>query len=160
TTAPYADLQNSVIARSALQLPASLSCTDSGGSTRSGLTALSRACHSDADGDRLIIASDRRSAKPRSSYELQYGSGATALLIGSGSDLRARFLGSESVSVPFVDHFRQSGEKFDYYWEERWIRDEGVAKIVPAALARLLERLCLPTDRVAHFGLAGGPAGC
>src|SRR5665213_122842 len=31
TTAPYADLQNAVIARSALQLSSSASCTDSGG---------------------------------------------------------------------------------------------------------------------------------
>jgi uncharacterized OB-fold protein len=88
-----------------------------------------------------------------------YGSGAAALRVGHGADVIARFLGRETATVPFVDHFRQSGEKFDYFWEERWIRDEGVAKIVPAAVAGLLERLGIPAERVAHFGLAGGPSG-
>jgi 3-hydroxy-3-methylglutaryl CoA synthase len=158
TTAPYSDLQNAVIASCALRLGKSVSCTDHGGSTRAGLSALSRACAS-GEGDRLVVASDRRSAKPRSAQELQYGCAAGALLVGSGPDLIARFLGSESVSVPFVDHFRHAGEKFDYYWEERWIRDEGVAKIVPGAVTSLLGRLSLSAERVAHFGLAGAPLG-
>jgi 3-hydroxy-3-methylglutaryl CoA synthase len=159
TTAPYADLQNAVIASSALRLSAAVSCIDYGGSTRAGLAALSGACASELEGDRLVVGSDKRLAKPRSAQEMQYGSAAAALLVGSGSDLLARFLGSRSVCVPFVDHFRHSGEKFDYYWEERWIRDEGVAKIVPGAVKALLERLNFTADRVAHFGLAGGPPG-
>jgi 3-hydroxy-3-methylglutaryl CoA synthase len=159
TTAPYADLQNAVIASSALRLPSTVSCADFGGSTRAGLAALSRACASEHEGDRLVIGSDKRLAKPRSAQEMQYGSAAAALLVGSGPDLLARFLDSRSVSVPFVDHFRHSGEKFDYYWEERWIRDEGVTKIVPGAVKALLEGLGFAADRVAHFGLAGGPPG-
>jgi 3-hydroxy-3-methylglutaryl CoA synthase len=159
TTAPYADLQNAVIASSALRLPSSITSSDCGGSIRAGLIALSRACASELEGERLIIGSDKRLAKPRSAQELQYGSGAAALLVGSGPDLLARFLGSQSASVPFVDHFRQTSEKFDYYWEERWIRDEGIAKIVPGVVATLLERLGLNADHVTHFGLAGGPPG-
>ena len=61
--------------------------------------------------------------------------------------------------MPFVDHFRQSGEKYDYFWEERWIRDEGVSRLVPATIHRLLERLDLSADRVAWLGLAGAPRG-
>jgi 3-hydroxy-3-methylglutaryl CoA synthase len=159
TSAPYADLQNAVIAGFALRLNRELAAADHGGSTRAGLSALARACGEGARGERLVIAADKRSGKPGSAQEFLYGSGAGALLIGQGENLLARFLGSESVSVPFVDHFRHEGEKFDYFWEERWIRDEGVAKIVPGAVIALLKRLGIGADRVKHFGLAGGPTG-
>jgi 3-hydroxy-3-methylglutaryl CoA synthase len=158
TTAPYADLQNAVLVGSALRLAGSLATADLGGSTRAGLSALVQAC-SARSGSRLVIASEKRQAKPGSTQEMHYGSGAGALLVGEGPELLARFLGAESVSVPFVDHFRQSGEKFDYHWEERWVRDEGVAKIVPRAVKRLLDRIGRGAADVSWFGLAGGPAG-
>jgi 3-hydroxy-3-methylglutaryl CoA synthase len=158
TTAPYADLQNAVIAGVALDLPTTATCTDAGGSTRAGLCSLTAACAAPG-GDRLVIAADKRSAKPGSTQEFLYGAGAAALVIGEGSDLIANFLGSESVSAPFVDHFRHEGEQFDYFWEERWIRDEGVAKIVPRAVKALQQKLALSAERVKHFGLSGGPVG-
>jgi 3-hydroxy-3-methylglutaryl CoA synthase len=160
TTLPYADLQNAVIVSCALRLDKNVACTDHCGSTRVGLAALREACTSKYEGDGLVIAADKRVAKPRSPQELQFGSASGALFIGHGPDLLARYLGSESVSVPFVDHFRQSGCKFDYYWEERWIRDEGIAKIVPGAVTSLLARLNIRADRVSHFGLSGAPPGC
>jgi 3-hydroxy-3-methylglutaryl CoA synthase len=160
TTAPYADLQNAVIAGFALRLPREIAAADHGGSTRAGLAAIARGCRDGSRSQRLVIAADKRSAKPGSAQEFLYGSGAGALLIGSDSDdLIARFMDSEAVSVPFVDHFRHAGEKFDYFWEERWIRDEGVSKIVPGAVSAVLKRVGIAADRVRHFGLAGGPPG-
>lgn len=157
TTAPYADMNNAVFVGAALRLSTTISAGDAGGSSRAGLSAVVAACRSSGAGDRLVIASERRTAKPGSTQEMQIGCGAGAVTIGDGEDVIARFLGSESVSVPFVDHFRKSGEDFDYSWEERWVRDEGIAKIVPAAIGRLLERLGLGVERVAHFGMSGGP---
>jgi 3-hydroxy-3-methylglutaryl CoA synthase len=158
TTAPYADLNNAVLVGSALRLPASMSASDLGGSTRAGLSALIAACQAETSGERLVIASEKRSAKPGSAQEMTTGCGAGAVTVGAGGDVIARFVGSETVSVPFIDHFRRAGADFDYGWEERWIRDEGIAKIVPRAAARLLERLGLAADRIAHFGMSGGPA--
>ncbi len=159
TTAPYADLQNAAIVGAALRLPKSAGCADLAGSVRAGLAGLAQALQGGAGGDSLVIGADRRSGKPGSAQEMSYGSAAAALRVGKGDDVIARFLGRESVTVPFVDHFRQTGEKFDYFWEERWIRDEGVSKIVPPAVSALLKRLDLPADRVACFGLSGGPTG-
>lgn len=159
TTAPYADMQNASIVGAALRLSSSRASADLAGSVRAGLSGLGQALQGGISGDALVIASDRRSGKPGSTQEMQYGSGAAALRVGRGDDVIARFLGRETVTVPFVDHFRQTGEKFDYFWEERWIRDEGVSKLVPGAVTALLKRLELPSDRVAHFGLAGGPSG-
>jgi 3-hydroxy-3-methylglutaryl CoA synthase len=159
TTPPYADLQNATIVGAALRLPESRASADLAGSVRAGLSGLGQALQEAVLGDKLIVAADRRIAKPGSTQEMLYGSGAAALRVGQGDDVIARFLGRESVTVPFVDHFRQSGEKFDYFWEERWIRDEGVSKIVPRAIAALLQRLAVPIERVAQFGFAGGPSG-
>ncbi|GAC1623354.1 MAG: hydroxymethylglutaryl-CoA synthase family protein [Nevskia sp.] len=158
TTAPFADLQNSVLIATALQLGSALACSDVAGSTRAGLGALAAALESAGRGDRLVVASERRAAKPASAQEMSYGSAAAALLIGD-DDLVANYLGRESVALPFIDHFRQSGQKHDYYGEERWVRDEGVARIVPAAVGALLTKLALSADRIAWFGLAGAPAG-
>ena len=159
TTAPYADLQNGSIVGAALRLPESRCSADFAGTLRAGVAALGQALSDATPGDKLVVAAERRSGKPGSTQEMLYGSGAAALQVGQGEEVIARFLGRETVSVPFVDHFRQTGEKFDYFWEERWIRDEGVSKLVPRTVAALLKRLELPIERVAHLGFAGGPSG-
>lgn len=157
TTAPFADLQNAVLVSAALRLRGDAAASDCTGSTRSGLNALSLACRS---GDaQLVLASENRRAKPGSVQEMQYGAAAGAVLVGRGPDLLARYLGSESISVPFIDHFRQAGERYDYSWEERWIRDEGISKLLPKAIAQLAEKLGRKTDQIKWFGFAGGPSG-
>jgi 3-hydroxy-3-methylglutaryl CoA synthase len=159
TTAPYADLQNASIVGAALRLSSARTSADLGGSVRAGLSALGDALQETMTGDKLIVASDKRSGKPGSAQEMLYGAGAAALRVGQDEAVIARFLGRNTVTVPFVDHFRQSGEKFDYFWEERWIRDEGVSKIVPGAVAGLLKRLDVPVERVGYLGFSGGPSG-
>ena len=159
TTAPYADINNAMFVNAALQLPASAGAAEASGSTRAGLSSLITACRGSTAGEQsMIIAAEKRLAKPGSVQEMLVGCGAGAVAVGQGSDVLARFLGAETVTVPFIDHFRKSGSDFDYGWEERWIRDEGVAKIVPKAIDRLLKRLDLGADRIRHFGFAGGPA--
>jgi len=159
TTGPYADLQNGSIVGAALRLPEARASADFAGSLRAGVAGLGQALQDATAGDKLVVAAERRSGKPGSTQEMLYGCGAAALCVGHGEGVIARFLGRQTVTVPFVDHFRQSGEKFDYFWEERWIRDEGVAKLVPRTVAALLQRLELPMERVQLFGLAGGPTG-
>ncbi|WP_191625286.1 3-oxoacyl-[acyl-carrier-protein] synthase III C-terminal domain-containing protein [Pseudomonas fluorescens] len=139
-------------------LPGQLGCADVGGNTRAGLGALISELASQDQRQRLVVASERRSAKPASAQEMNYGSGAVAMLVGEG-DLLATCLGSESLNVPFIDHYRMSGQDYDYYAEERWIRDEGVIKLVPATAATLLERLGISAADLAWFGLSGAPKG-
>ena len=59
--------------------------------------------------------------------------------IGNDAPL-LEFVAAHSATVDFVDHFRAAGEEFDYTWEERWIRDEGLAKIVPPVIAKVLQK--------------------
>jgi 3-hydroxy-3-methylglutaryl CoA synthase len=158
TTAPFADLQNAAILSQALRLPETVTAQDAAGSTRAGLRALVQALETGSGAPALVVAADNRRAKPGSTQELTYGAGAAAFLTGRDEPV-ARYLGSYAASAPFVDHFRQSGAPYDYYWEERWIRDAGVAKLVPEAVKQLLTRIDVPAARVAWFGLAGAPSG-
>jgi len=158
TSAPYADANNAMLVSSALRLPTECAAMDASGSTRVGLTALIAACRAhEPQSQQIVIASERRRAKPGSVQEMTYGCGAAAIAVGRGGDLIAEMLGAETLTVPFVDHFRPAGAQHDYTWEERWIRDEGVAKMVPAAVTRLLVRLGRSAESIAHFAVAGGP---
>ncbi|SCW71937.1 3-hydroxy-3-methylglutaryl CoA synthase [Sphingobium faniae] len=138
TTLPYADLQNSVIAIGALALGGGVSGTDIAGSQRAGLSGLARALDA-AGADQLFLTSDRLRAKPASTLEMAYGAGAAAFRLGSEKVI-ARKLGGATVAAQFIDHFRSANHAHDYFWEERWVRDEGYAKIVPEAAKAALAK--------------------
>lgn len=135
TNFPYADLQNGAIVADALHLPGAIRSADLGGSQRAGTSALLQAFR--ASEPALVIASDAPAGKPGSARELSYGAGAAAFALGEGRPV-ARLIGSASRTVAFVDHFRATGERHDYFWEDRWIRDEGYLKIVPEVIAAAL----------------------
>jgi 3-hydroxy-3-methylglutaryl CoA synthase len=138
TTLPYADLHNSSIVAGALGLPAGTHTADLGGSQRAGISALAAGLRGQ-QGQALVVAADRPRAKPASVQEMTYGAGAAAFSLGAGRPI-ARLLGSHLATAPFVDHFRAAGAAHDYMWEERWIRDEGYAKLIPPVVkAALLE---------------------
>src|SRR5258708_25911407 len=83
---------------------------------------------------------------------MQYGSGSFALRLGSG-EVIAKFIGSASSALQFVDHFRAAGDLYDYQWEERWIRDEGYLKVVPSTLARLFNTTAVQAKPIVFFSL-------
>jgi 3-hydroxy-3-methylglutaryl CoA synthase len=152
TTPVFSDLQNSSLVAGAAGLPNEITTQDSGGSLRAGTTALIRALESSGAGDAIVVGADNRRTKPASMAEMQYGAGSCALRVGSG-DVIARFLGSASGVSQFVDHFRAAGEPYDYHWEERWIRDEGYLKIVPATVSRLLKSSGVKPEDIDFFCL-------
>jgi 3-hydroxy-3-methylglutaryl CoA synthase len=149
TTLPYADLQNSVIVASALDLPKNVSTSDVAGSQRAATTALITAFETQRD-NLMIIAADKPRAKPASAQELSYGAGAAAVVLGRG-DVLARPIGHASVSAYFVDHFRSSGADYEYFWEERWIRDEGYATLIGEAARGALAKAGVKISEVQHF---------
>ncbi len=154
TTGPFADRQQAGIIATALSLEGEIRTLDVTSSQRAALGALSEACSSVRGGARevLLVASENRRAMARSPGELAWGDGAACVAVGAESPL-LELVGSTVESVDFLDHYRGAGQEFDYDWEERWIRDEGLAKIVPAAIARLLEQTGVSADAVEHFVL-------
>jgi len=151
-TPPFAERLNSAIIAGALTLDDDIEAADLGGSQRVALTALTQgiARATAFPGDVLVLAADRRKARPGSAQELEYGDGAAAALIGRDNVL-AEFLGSAALSVDFVDHFRATGQETDYHWEERWVRDEGVSKLMPKAVAGALRQAGVTAAQVDHF---------
>jgi uncharacterized OB-fold protein len=53
--------------------------------------------------------------------------------------------------VDFVDHYRTAESEFDYHWEARWVRDEGLMKILPEAVNALLRKLGVGAADIGHF---------
>ena len=140
TTHPFAVRQNAGIVAEALNLGSALRTMDVAGSLRASTTALMSALDAAAAGQPAIVAAaDRRSARAGSPMEMLSGDGAAALRAGSEGEI-ATLLGAATVAADFIDHFRASGDVFDYGWEDRWIRDEGWLKLVPQAVAPALAK--------------------
>ena len=140
TTHPFAVRQNAGIVADALNLGSELRTMDVAGSLRASTTALMSALDAAAAGTQaVVVAADRRKTRAGSPMEMLSGDGAAALQIGTEEEI-ATLLGSATVAADFIDHFRASGDAFDYAWEDRWIRDEGWLKLVPQAVAQALAR--------------------
>ncbi len=153
TSFPFLERQNAGILATALGLDGDRMSLDVTGSQRAGTSALMQALAAVGGGlmnDALVVAADKRRSKASSAGEFAYGDGAAAVRVGSEDGL-LKFRGGHTVTVDFVDHFRAEGEAFEYTWEERWIRDEGLAKIVPPAIASALEKSGVKATDVAHF---------
>jgi 3-hydroxy-3-methylglutaryl CoA synthase len=162
TRPPFGDLQGASLVAGALGLAAEVRTQDVGQSQRAGVNGLltqllagggAGAIAGARSGASLFIASDHPAGKPASTQELTYGAGAAAFTLGT-EDVIAELLGSASRSNLFVDHFRGTDQNYDYYWEERWIRDEGYAKIVPEAVKAALADAKVTATQVKHFILA------
>jgi len=151
TSAPFADRLNAGLVAGALNLPDALQSFDVSGSLRAGTSGLMAALAMAAGQDNpvLFVAGERRSAKPASVAEMQNGDAAAAFLVGYNP--AAALVASHTVTRDFVDHFRATGVKYDYGWEERWVRDEGYMKLVPAALDGLFRKTNVSRDKVARF---------
>ena len=148
THLPYADLQNAAIVARAIGTSASVATSDAAGSQRAGTSALLQALKGNEP--TLVIGSDNPFAKPASVQELSFGAGAAAFVV-SNENVAARLVGSATVADVFVDHFRAADVASDYSWEERWVRDEGYAKIVPAAVKAALADAQLAIGDIQHF---------
>ncbi len=142
TTPPFADRQNAGIVSAALNLKEDIATADITSSLKSATTAVISALESLKGGDKhtiLVTAADHRKTRSASFYEMWFGDGAASLLLGN-ENVIAEYKGSYSLSVDFVDHYRGQGKTFDYTWEERWIREEGYAKIIPQAINGLFKK--------------------
>jgi 3-hydroxy-3-methylglutaryl CoA synthase len=153
TTMPFSDRQNAGILAAALNLPDAISSLDIAASQRAGTSALTTALDGVKSGrikTALVAAGEKRKARAASPQEMAFGDAAAAFTVGN-EKVVANFLGSHFVTLDFVDHFRGADEDFDYGWEERWVRDEGYSKIVPAAIKALFEKTGLKGADIAHL---------
>ena len=150
TSAPFLDRPASVIISAALQLSAGTRTMDVGSSQRAASSALIQMLIGRGEGAQLLIAADARPAKPGSAQELSYGAAGAAVLIGSGKPI-LKLRGFSTNASDFVGHYRTAGEPHEYHWEERWVRDEGIAKLVPPTIKSALAGAGVAASDVKHF---------
>lgn len=150
TTFPFLDRQNSVVVSEAMNLNNRIRTMDISASQRAATSALISLLEGNIKGTALLVASEHRRTKAGSRAEMLWGDAAAALGIGSANVI-AEYLGSETLAVDFVDHYRGENVSFDYGWEERWIRDEGYLKSVPSAVNALLENFSVNSEDIKYF---------
>lgn len=153
TSLPFLDRQNSVVVAEALNLQITdLRTMDVASSQRAATSGLLAALDIAASGKReaVLVASEHRRTRCASREEMLYGDGAAAVAVGTEKVL-AELVASHSQAVDFIDHYRSDGSSFDYGWEERWVRDEGLMKIVPGAVNALLKKAGVNAGEIAHF---------
>jgi len=150
-TVPFVERSNAGIVGEALLLDETIDAVDITGSQRAALSAVTLAlAKAQSAGTQFVLAADLRQARAASAQELEFGDGAAALLLGTEGVI-AEYLGGATLSVDFVDHFRSSDAEVDYAWEERWVRDEGVGKLMPRAIGAVLADAGIAATAVDHF---------
>ena len=149
TTAPFLDRSNAGIVAAALDLADHTHCHDSSGSQRAALAPLVTAYHNQREG-LLIAAGEKKPVQPANVMEMLAGDAGAAILIGS-KNVIAELVAAQSVRSDFVDHYRTAESVTDYVLEERWVREEGLAKIVSPLIATLLEENNLSVEDIDHF---------
>ena len=117
------------------------------GSLRAGTSSLLQALKGSETA--LCLAADNRKARPASESEMLLGDAGAAVLVGEGEPI-AKLIGSHSVTIDFVDHFRSSSEEFDYAWEKRWVRDEGFMGILADTITEALGKFGVKAADVDH----------
>ncbi|WP_425062703.1 hydroxymethylglutaryl-CoA synthase family protein [Pyruvatibacter mobilis] len=155
TTMPFTDRLNAGIVAAALTLESGIQSADIASTQRAGTSALIQALNAVGAGtakNALVAAGEHRRSRAASAQEMDFGDAGAALSVGT-ENVIAKFIGAHTETVDFVDHFRGEGEEFDYNWEERWIRDEGYSKIVPKAIAAVLEKTGVSAGDIDHFVL-------
>ena len=152
TTLPFADRSNSGIAADALLLDNPIITADLAGSRRAATSALASLAQTTAT--TLLLTADCRDTQPGSAQEMQYGHGAAAILAGEGKVV-AEFIATASHHEDLVDQYRAADADYDYSLEERWVREEGYFKIVPAVIEAVVKDAGITVGDIEHVVLHG-----
>jgi len=152
---PYKQKQASAIIASALDLRNDVYTSDFTSTARAGTAAVKAAVDSIRAGsaDRvLVIAADRRSARPRSEQEQLYGDGAAALLIGK-DDIIAEIRGFAACLNPIPGEWQRMEDAYVKTFEPKLDRLYGIVRDVPTTVQRLLREHNLTQPDISKFAL-------
>ena len=133
TTLPFLDRLNAGIVAEALSLEPDIAAHGPDGVAARGHLGADRG---HADGARrrrpvLVVASEKRRAKAAGPSRCRPAMALPPSWSARAGRWRACWRAPRAPSISSTT-IRGEGNEFDYQWEERWIRDEGYIKIVPA----------------------------
>ncbi len=149
TSAPYEEKSHAGIIAAACDLPRKLYTADVMGALKGGTSAIKAAADAactNAKAQSVVVASDMRNAYPKSQKEQLLGDAAAAYVIGR-ENLMATIDEYISISDEIIDVWRNTGEKFVNWAENRFIMDEGYMSSLTYAVKELLDKVELqPSD--------------
>lgn len=157
---PYVEKQSASIIRAATDLREDILTFDVSHSLRSAGSAMKAAMDAVKAGSAkrvMVAAAERRIPAPNSEFELQFGDGAAAFLVGD-TDVAASLEGSYHISSQFVDIWKKPQDTYMQSWEDRFVRDEGYMKMIPQAVAGLLKKLGLTPKAITKAAFYGPDA--
>ena len=170
TTPPYAEKQHAAIIAAALDLRSDIFAADITSVLRAGTTAIKSALDAVSAGSArqaLVVIADSRQGPPRGETERAAGDGAVAFIIaandaadandandaGASGPIIAAAVGSYSITDNMLDAWRAPGDAFVRTWEDRFAAEEGIERIVPAALSGFCAQSGLALSEVSKAAL-------
>jgi 3-hydroxy-3-methylglutaryl CoA synthase len=160
TSYPFKEKLGAAIIARALDLRRDVATADVGSTLRAGTNALRAGVDAIKAGSAkrvLVVASDVRTAAPRSAMEASIGDGAAAFLLGA-DDVAASIEASHSVSDEIIDVWRTDGDRFVQSWEDRFVVDHGYRVNVVEAVKGLLKKAGVEAKAVTRAVLYGPDA--
>ncbi|HMN73816.1 MAG TPA: OB-fold domain-containing protein [Rhodoblastus sp.] len=155
TSAPFFERAHAPLLVDALTLDPSVRSFDVAGSRRCALSALLDALL--GSGDALIAAGEKRSAQAGNPLHLAFGDGGAAVRVSDRGG--ARLIGHASRTADFVDLYASREHPYAYGYEERFVREVLVARIVAPTIKAALANAGATPDRVAFAAVHEPVAG-
>ena len=160
TTSPYKEKQASAVVAAALGLRRGILTIDFAGSLRAGSNAMRAALDAVKAGSArrvLVVAADCRLGIPRSEFEMNFGDGAAALLVGD-ENIAVSVECSYSHTNEFLDLWRTESDDFIRSWEDRFIIEHGYNENMMEAITGILKKCGLKNKDLAKVVLYGPDA--
>ena len=149
TTFPYLEKQSAALVATALDLRQDVATIDFSNSLRGGTSAMKAAMdaiNANSAGSIMVCAADARLGMPHGAQEMDFGDGAAAIMLGNSSVIAA-IEGTYSIVDEIIDVWRPDNDIFVHSWEERFIREKGYSRVVPAVVSAALKKYSLtPQD--------------
>ena len=149
TTFPYLEKQSAAIVATALDLRQDVATVDFSNSLRGGTSAMKvamDAIKANSAGSVMVCAADTRMGLPNGPQEMAFGDGAAAVILGSDGVIAA-IEGAYSIADEIIDVWRPDNDVYVHSWEERFNREKGYSRVVPAAVSAALAKYNLaPQD--------------
>jgi len=160
TSYEYREKQAAALVAKALDLGRNALTADVTGSLRAGTTALRTAIDAVAAGTArnvLVVASECRSAAPRSPQERNFGDGAAAFLV-SNADVQATIAASHRITDEIIDVWRTESDPWVKTWEERFVVEHGYLRSMGEACRGLFAKLNCDATTFSRVVLSGPDA--
>ena len=160
TSAYFTDRAQGALLLEALSLPASVRTTDLANCRRAGTSALLDALLGGRE--EVVAAAEKRDTQPGSAAQFAYGDGAAAIRTGQGvgSGPAARLVGHASLTSDFVDRYTSRDHPTPYAYEERFVRDTAVEKLLIPAIMAACAAAGIEPATIAHVACAEPVANC